>query len=692
MHCSRVLIVEDERIIMLDLTDRLERFGCKVVGSCSTADEAIELAHAERPDLILMDIMLAGGRDGIDAAVQLRRELEIPVVFLTAYSDDQVIERAKEAEPYGFIVKPFKERELYSVIELAIYKAHMEERLHAHERLLDSILMTIDELVISLDSEHRIRFSNTAAVEVLGRSSEELAGREIDSVLCTYSEETNAPVSLIPTDTEPRGSYMIRKVTLEAPHGARIPVEGSVSLVRTRTGAIDGYTIALRDVSEFRRMTDTLSYHVSHDSLTGLLNRDEFITRMAQQLSVPHTFEDSNRIPAYIYADVDNFKVVNDVCGHPAGDELLRTISREINEHFSDIPLRVRVGDDEFGLFIPATTHDGMQSVAQRLHSTICRRFRWRDRTFHITASVAVVPIAPEDADPFGVLAAADDACYILKESGGDGIQTYRRGDSTFHKRRVDMHWSSLLSKAIDDERFVLYYQSIIDVASRVEAMREVLIRLIDEEGNIVAPGSFIPAAERYNLMPAIDRLVLRNVVEYISRDDESSLLYCVNLSGSTLGDNTLFDTVDQLCRENEVSPSRLRFEITETAAIQSFATSVELIEKLRGIGCSFSIDDFGNGFSSFAYLKRLPVDTVKIDGSFVQRVAEDSVDRAMVEAINNIGHTLSMTTIAEFVKNEETLQTLREIGVDFAQGYALAMPAPLEDLRTRSTGASYDR
>ncbi len=679
MHSSRVLIVEDERIIVLDLTNRLERFGCEVIGSCSTADEAIEFAAAERPDLILMDIMLPGGRDGIEAAVELRRGLGIPVVFLTAYSDDQVIERAKEAEPYGFIVKPFKERELYSVIELAIYKAQMEERLLTHERMLDSILMTIGESVISVDSGHRIRFSNAAAVELLGRPCEALTGCDVDSVVRTYSEETDEQISLIPTDDEPRGSYVVRNVALEAPHGARISVEGSVSVVRTRNDVIDGYTIALRDVSELRRVTDTLSYHVSHDSLTGLLNRDEFITRMAQQLSVPRTFENPDRRPAYVYADIDNFKVVNDVCGHPAGDELLRSIAREISEQFSEIPLRVRVGDDEFGLFIAAGTDECVHAIAERLHDTIRRRFQWRDHTFHITASVAVVPIEPNDADPFDVLAAADDACYILKESGGNGIQIYRRGDSTFLKRRVDMHWSSLLSKAIDEERFVLYYQSIIEVASRTEAMREVLIRLIDEEGKIVAPGSFIPAAELYNLMPAIDRLILRKVIEFISRDDVSGLVYCINLSGSTLGDNSLFETVERLCREHRVPPSRLKLEITETAAIQNFSTAVEVIENLRSIGCSFAIDDFGNGFSSFAYLKRLPVDSVKIDGSFVHRVAEDSVDRAMVQAINNIGHTLSMTTIAEFVKNEETLRTLHEIGVDYAQGYALALPAPLE-------------
>lgn len=680
MHPSRVLIVEDERIIVLDLSDRLKRFGCKVAGSCATAEEAIELAHAERPDLILMDIMLAGGRDGIDAAVQLRRELGIPVVFLTAYSDSQIIERAKQAEPYGFIIKPFKERELYSVIELAIYKAHMEERLHSHQQLLDSILMTIGESVLSVDSEHRVRFSNTAAVELLGRSSDELAGRDIDSVARVWSEESDTPVSLVPTDDEPRGTYVIRNVTLEAPHGARIPVEGSVSVVRTRTDAIDGFTIALRDVSELRRMTDTLSYHVSHDTLTGLLNRDEFITRMARQLSVSEVFEDPGRMPAYVYADLDNFKVVNDVCGHPAGDELLRTIAREIDRRFSDIPLRVRAGNDEFGLFIPPTTNEGMQAIAQQLHNAVCRRYQWRDHSFHITASVAVVPITPDHADPFDVLAAADDACYVLKESGGNGIQTYRRGDSTFLKRRVDMHWSSLLSKAIDEERFVLYYQSIVDVATGSEAMREVLIRLIDEGGEMVSPGSFIPAAELYNLMPAIDRLVLRTLVEHISSHEDRCPLYCVNLSASTLGDDSLFETIEELCRTNGISPARLRFEITETAAIQNFATSVKLIESLRSIGCSFAIDDFGKGFSSFAYLKHLPVDTLKIDGSFVQGISADSVDRAMVDAINNIGHTMNMTTIAEFVQSEETLRTLREIGVDFAQGYALAMPAPLEE------------
>lgn len=679
MQPTRVLIVEDERIIVLDLTDRLRRFGCDVIGSCATADEALDFARAENPDLVLMDIMLSGDRDGIEAATQLRDELGTPVVFLTAFSDDEVLERAKQAEPYGFIIKPFKERELYSVIELATYKAEMEKQIRSHERLLGSILNTIGEAVLSIGTDHTVRFANPAAGELLASDAENLTGKRLEDLIETYSEENDSPVSLLPKQGQYGGLHFINNIYMTGPHGSQVLLSGSVSVVRNATGHVTGYTIALRDVSDLRRMTDTISYQVSHDSLTRLLNRDEFITRIAREFAMPRDFPE-NESPFYLYADLDNFKVVNDVCGHAAGDQLLREIASDISAAFTDVQYRARIGDDEFGVFIPSATLEQAQDYGNRLYETICRRFDWRDHTFPITASVAIVPVATKNADPFSVLAAADDACYMLKDRGGNGTQLYHRTDDEFLKRRGDMHWTSLLSRAIDEERFVLYYQSILRIGSNAEGHREILMRLVDEEGVLVSPGSFIPAAEMYNLMPAIDRLILLKTARYISEHDrDGRVVYCVNISGSSLVDSSLTDYIVELFSTYEVDPSRFCFEITETAAIQNFNTAVSLIEGLRAHGCSFALDDFGNGFSSFAYLKNLPVDILKIDGSFVQHIAYSSADKAMVEAINSIGHVLGMETIAEFVKDEATLETLREMQVDLAQGFLLAEPTPLE-------------
>lgn len=679
MQPTRVLIVEDERIIVLDLTDRLTRFGCEVIGSCASADEAVELARQELPDLILMDVMLSGDRDGIEAAAELKQELSIPVVFLTAFSDDSVLERAKQAEPYGFIIKPFKERELYSVIELATYKAQMEKRLRGHERLLDSILSTIGEAVISVDTDHRIRFVNPAAADLLGMSTDELTSSEIDDVLHTFDEMNDAQVQLLPGHKAPGGLYLIDKVYVTGAHGSRVLVSGSVSPVKESDGRTTGYTIALRDLSDVRRMTDTISYQVTHDNLTRLLNRDEFITRMAKEMSSQREFSDG-RAPFYLYADLDNFKVINDVCGHAAGDELLRQVADDIATRMTEHHLQARIGDDEFGVFIPEASAEYAEQQAYAFHDIISRKFEWRGHTFPITASVAVVPVATENADPFSVLAAADDACYMLKDRGGNGVQIYRRGDTAFLKRRGDMHWTSLLSRAIDEERFVLFYQPIASLKTGEIPHREILMRLIDTDGGVVSPGHFIPAAETYNLMPAIDRLVLKKVMQHISQAPaDDTYIYCVNLSAYSLADRELFDEIESLLNTYNVSPERLCLEITETAAIENFNTSVSLIERLRELGCIFALDDFGNGFSSFAYLKNLPVDIIKIDGSFVQHVADNPSDRAMVEAINSIAHVLGMKTIAEFVKDETVRETLRNMNVDMAQGFLISRPRPLD-------------
>ena len=692
MQPTRVLIVEDERIIVLDLTDRLTRFGCEVIGSCASADEAIALARKQQPDLVLMDVMLSGERDGIEAATELKQELSIPVVFLTAFSDDRVLERAKQAEPYGFIIKPFKERELYSVIELATYKAQMEKRLRSHERLLDSILSTIGEAVISVDTEHRIRFANPAAADLLGTSIDETTGSEIDDVLHTFDEMNDAQVQLLPGLNAPGGSYLIDNVYVTGAHGSQVLVSGSVSPVKEAEGRTTGYTIALRDVSDLRRMTDTISYQVTHDSLTRLLNRDEFITRMAKEMSTQRAFADG-KAPFYLYADIDNFKVVNDVCGHAAGDELLRQVAEDMMGHFVEHHLQARIGDDEFGIFIPEASPEYAEQQAYSFHGLISRKFEWRGHSFPLTASVAVVPVATENADPFSVLAAADDACYMLKDRGGNGVQSYRRGDTAFLKRRGDMHWTSLLSRAIDEERFVLFYQPIVSLHTGETEHREILMRLIDEEGGIITPGHFIPAAETYNLMPAIDRLILEKVLHYLSNPpEEDSYVYCVNLSAYSLADRGLVNEIKSLLKKYSVAPQRLCLEITETAAIENFNTTVSLIERLRELGCTFALDDFGNGFSSFAYLKNLPADIIKIDGSFVQHVADSATDRAMVEAINSIAHVLGMKTIAEFVKDETIRDTLRAMDVDLAQGFLIARPQPLDPTFVEAAHATGQR
>ncbi len=687
MDSARILIVEDERIIALDLKEQLRRFGCEVVGIHPDAESAITAVQELRPDLVLMDIMIQGPVDGIEAARLLRDTTHVPVVFLTAYSDDATLARAKAADPHGYVLKPFKERELYSAIDIALHKAEVEKNLVEHKALLDSILETIDDAVISVGKNLVIRFANPSAQRLFGLNAEQIVGQEFDAICQLYEDGHKRTVSLFDSELGDSSGRVLESVYLLGEHDSVIHVQGTVRPVTNATGGLDGYTIALRDVSDVKRITQSLSYQANHDSLTGLLNRDSFINRMARSMALHSSNpSETKETSVYLYADLDHFKVVNDVCGHAAGDELLRQIAEDFDAEFSDVDLKARVGDDEFGIYLENVPEDEVLLHAQRFYEMICRSFEWRTHRFSITSTVAAVPVQSETSDPFRILAAADDACYMTKENGGNGVRLYQKSEYSFRKRRDDMHWASTLNNAIDEQKLVLFAQPILHIQSREIRKKEILVRLRSDDGTYVSPGQFIPAAERYNLMPALDRYILKQTFQYLrdygSRD---RCMYCVNLSGTTLTSAGLYDYIKDLLSEFALDGSRFCFEITETAAIQNFAPTVELVQQIRGLGAFFALDDFGNGFSSFAYLKNLPVDYLKIDGSFVQHILKSHADRAMVEAINNIGHVLKMETIAEFVTNSEMISILADLTVDFAQGYEIAVPEILTPDATAS-------
>ncbi|MFW6234709.1 MAG: putative bifunctional diguanylate cyclase/phosphodiesterase [Spirochaetota bacterium] len=678
MENARIIIVEDERIIALDLREQLRRFGCEVLGIHPDAESAIAAVAKHVPDLVLMDVMIHGPVDGIEAARLIRETTHVPIVFLTAYSDDATLERAKEVDPHGYVLKPFKERELYSAIQIALHKAEMEQRLVENKVLLDSILETIDDAVVSVGADLRVRFANPSAQKLFGLHADEIAGQRFDSVCRLYEDGHSAHVPLF-DDIENQGR-MLESIHLRGKHNTKISVQGSIRPVLSADKVLDGYTIALRDVSDVKRITQSLSYQANHDSLTGLLNRDSFINKMARTIAVGRPEHDSQTTASvYLYADLDHFKIVNDVCGHAAGDELLRQISEDLERDFADVELKARVGDDEFGIFLEKIPENEILSEANRFYELICRNFEWRTHKFSITTTVAAVPVQSDTSDPFRILAAADDACYMTKDHGGNSVRLYERTEYSFRKRRDDMHWAPTLNNALDREQLILFSQPIMHIQSREIRKKEILVRLRSDEGEFISPGQFIPAAERYNLMPALDRYILTKTFEYLHQFGYSDpCMYCINLSGTTLTSPGLFEFIEDLLGQFQLSGNRFCFEITETAAIQNFGPTVELIQKIRELGCFFALDDFGNGFSSFAYLKNLPVDYLKIDGSFVQHILRSDSDRAMVEAINNIGHVLNMQTIAEFVTNSEMIDILDSLSVDYAQGYEIAMPAIL--------------
>jgi diguanylate cyclase (GGDEF)-like protein len=435
-----------------------------------------------------------------------------------------------------------------------------------------------------------------------------------------------------------------------------------------------------------REFVARLSFQASHDALTGLVNRREFEVRLGSALDrLSHQPGEHS----LMFLDLDQFKVVNDTCGHAAGDQLLRQTSALLQENLGGSDgLLARLGGDEFGVLLQDCDAGSAAAMAERLRVAVQElRFVWNGCAFNISVSIGLVHVAEADA-MVATLRAADMACYMAKEKGRNRVQVYHPSDSELVQRVGEMAWVQRIRNGLDEQRFCLFAQPIRSLVRDEpdDSHVELLLRLRDENGKLVQPGSFMPAAERYGLMPLIDRWVIRNAFALLAERLRSSaadqLSSCaINLSGATFGDDDFVEYVRRQFDIHRIPPAMICFEITETSAIANIPSAKRLIQALKKLGCRFSLDDFGTGMSSFSYLKHLPVDFIKIDGSFVTEVLNSEMDRAMVEMIVHVAKVMGKRTVAEFVESDEVLAALRKIGVDYAQGYAIGKPAPFETM-----------
>ena len=681
MQGERVLIVEDEKIIAFDLQRRLKSFGFDVVGSCSSGAEALELCSRERPDIVLMDIMLEGDLDGIETAKVLLEKYQIPSIFLTAYSDAATLERAKVAQPLAYIIKPFKERELYTTIDVALYKSKSDARIRDQERWLGAILNSISDALVALTPDGNVHYANPAAGALLGLAPADLTDRPLKSLFTLLDEDTLIPLPLFHEDHNRDTTVYFRQTLLQTAEGTIHHVEGSLSRVKFDRLPI-GSVLTLRDVSSVRRLAERLDFLAKHDALTGLANRKEFMALLTEV----HLKKVKAGAPAsMLYLDLDQFKLVNDTCGHLAGDELLRQASDLLKQlQDQNVTSLARLGGDEFALVFDNCTPDqALEKAWVVKHKLNSHEFLWQTTNFKVKASMGLVALEADFEDVKSVLAAADDACYLAKEEGGNRIKVYSGEEDAFRKRRGEMTWISRLNKALEKDRFLLYGQTIepLDSTLSLRPKVEVLLRLLDDHDGVVLPSAFIPAAERYNLMPQIDRWVIKTAVSRWKQFDQTHPNHpclCINLSGESIADTNLVSFIKHEFHKHRVDPKDFCFEITETSTIANLGRAVALIQDLKAVGCLFALDDFGSGLSSFAYLRNLPVDYLKIDGVFVMNIDTDPVNFAMVEGIQKISRVMGLKTIAEFAATDSVLATLRTIGIDYAQGYALSKPEPL--------------
>jgi diguanylate cyclase (GGDEF)-like protein len=438
----------------------------------------------------------------------------------------------------------------------------------------------------------------------------------------------------------------------------------------------------VRHLLASRRAERFMMHLAYHDSLTALPNREYFHRRLSEVLVDPAVRSGQQ---AVMYIDLDQFKIVNDTCGHSAGDQLLRQLAHLLQTTLRKDDLLARLGGDEFGVLLLDCDEEQACEVAEKLRETVAGfRFFWDSRIFTVGASIGVVPIGGDSIPLATVLSAADAACYAAKDAGRNQVQVYRPENEELRQRRTEMSWVNRITHALDEGRFRLRYQPIVALPSNESALEhiEMLVSMVDESGASIGPDAFIPAAERYNLMPAIDRWVIDKALRFLGNLSDGThrlRTCCINLSGSSLTDEHLLQYILGKLVEYSVSPRLVCFEITETATIANMNRALRLISELRARGCRFALDDFGTGLASFAYLKHLPVDFVKIDGSFVKDIVRDPVNLAIVKATNEIGHSLGIKTIAEYVEDTETLEALRALGVDYGQGFGIARPKPLD-------------
>jgi diguanylate cyclase (GGDEF)-like protein len=433
-------------------------------------------------------------------------------------------------------------------------------------------------------------------------------------------------------------------------------------------------------------MEKTISYQAVHDSLTGLINRHEFERQVGHVLQAGI---DRNEHHALCYLNIDQFKIVNDTCSHKAGDAMLVGMTAALKGCLRESDILARIGGDEFGVLLRNCSLKDAVALAETMLTAV--------REMEVTAcscaldasvSIGVVPVNRDSANVTGLMSSADLACYAAKEFGGNRLHVYEAGDQDLARRHTEMQWVSKLIAAIDADRLVLYCQKIAPVGREKDEGRhfEVLVRMLDAGGQLVMPGSFLPAAERYNIITSLDRWVVSHSFAWYAENRPFIENGCVetvsiNISGASVTDGGFMEFIRKQLQEYTVDPAKICFEITETAAIANLDAALQFILGLKELGCRFMLDDFGSGLSSFAYLKNLPVDYLKIDGSFVRHMETDAVDCAMVSAIHQLGSLVGIRTIAEFVENEGILKKLEEIGVDYAQGYVISEPVPLDSL-----------
>lgn len=703
-HLEPVLIVDDESTIRSLLEKHAQNLGY----TTATADNgrsALEMIAAQRFEIVLLDLKMPGF-DGLEVLKALRRDHspeDLPVIMISVMEEKSCIPSALNLGANDYIQKPVDPAVLASRIETQLNLKHKAQVFREIEQDLERrIALRTDELdrinqklerdrchfeyllnsspavtyIVSLEAGHGCSYISENTRSITGYRQDEILGRGLWSLLVHPEDQSGIEAEIRQNLTRGSGKSEYR---LRQKDGSYCWVHDQYR-VKVENGAAREIVGSLIDITVQKELDSKSPRKTTHDELTGLINRREFEKRMA----VLGKWADAINY-VFCYLDLDEFKIINNSHGHVAGDQLLREIAGLISNTLSKRDLAAYMSGDEFGLLLQNCTLDQAQRVLQELRAALREyRFKWDGKSHVITASIGVVSVDTLIGGDIDFLGAAISACDLAKEGGGDRIQLYADLDETVRERKQEMLWVEKVNRALEEDRFLLHYQPIVPICnSSLDRHFELLIRMKDDNGELVAPGNFLPAVERYRLSGKIDRWVIQTAFSWLDAYREYLGLnykWGINLSGQSLADPELLDFVSGALEHYQIPPDRIYFEVTETAAVENMTNATKFIHALRETGCQFALDDFGSGLSSFAYLKNLAIDYLKIDGLFVRDMADNEIDCAMVKAISEVGQAMGMSTIAEFVENAETREKLEKIGVDYAQGYGIDRPKPLHE------------
>lgn len=675
MTNTRILVVEDEGLIARDLCRTLNQLGYTALGPLSSGEAAVAQVATLAPQLILMDISLRGDLDGVAASQAIRALHNIPVIFLTAYSDDRTIQRAQQTTPYGYLIKPFEERELYAAIETALYRHAVEAKLQRVERWLSATLTSIGDAVIAADLDGSITFLNPIAEQLTGWVQAEAAGQSIDAVFRLRGADgapQESPVAQVLREGVTLG--LPAGTLLQTRRGALIPVDDSLAPIRNAQGEITGVVVVFRDVTTQRDAEAQLERAAFHDALTGLPNRARLLDRLS------HALTQHRRHPAARFAvlclDLDRFKLINDSFGHPIGDKLLITVARRLEQCVRTGDTVARMGGDEFVILLENIVDEGdALRVAERVREALLAPVSLGERTIFVGASIGIALGSPDYQEAMELLRDADIALYEAKAAGRGAVALF---DEALHVRvcaqlklETDLRW------AVERGEFCLHYQPLVSLADGELRGLEALLRWQHPERGLLAPAAFLNTLEEMGLSVPVSHWVIQSACTQLRSwherlNNSQTLMMSINLSDCQLRDPHLVTVVREALSINELAANRLQLEVTERVLMDAQATAV--IQTLAALGVQLAVDDFGTGHSALSVLHAYPLTTLKIDHSFVASL--DKADQhGMVRTIALLAQQLGLHIVAEGVETERQRASLNALGCAEGQGSWLAPP-----------------